>query len=287
MIARKFWLINSLGNKLDLTNTNYRFSLLEPEGLGFVEKLNTTRMGNKESIDSREYDFPEIEGTIAFYGLTKGEIYQDYYDLVDFIRFVPLKLYYQTPNSFDSFYCEGEIIKIEKSEINDRLMRCPITFHATSFWISESKSETIRNIEVSNFSFPFTFPFMLGESSFSNISIFNNGTLPIGFKIEIDGEVVNPSYHVSDVNGNRYGSGKFIGTFDYVLIDSDRKDESIILKRNGVVLSNPANYQEWNLTADEITFIQLRPGQNKISFSFDGTFDGTINISWEDNRVSV
>lgn len=287
MNTRKFWLVNSLGTKLDLTKTSLSFSLVDPEGLGFVEELSTTRMGNKENVDTEEFVLPEIRGTIAFYGFTKAEIYQNYYDLLDFVRFTPLKLYYQTPNTFDYFYCDVYVTKLEKTEIKNRIMKCPIVFHATSFWMSEEKIRTIQNIEVSNFSFPFTFPFMLGESSFSDISVYNNGSLPVGIKIEMNGSIENPSYHVSDASGNRYGSGKFNGTFDYVFIDSDRKNEKIILKRNGVVLSNPANYQEWNLVTEEITFIQLRPGQNKLSFSFDGTFDGNIVVSWEDNRVSV
>lgn len=287
MNTRKFWLINSLNNKLDLNDTSIDFSMVDPEGLGFTKNLNTTRMGNKENVDSEEYVMPDIKGNIAFYGATKGDIYQDYFDLVDFIRFTPLRLYYLTPNTYDSFYCDVEVVKLEKTEIKNRIMECPITFHATSFWMSEEKSETIQDVEVSNFTFPFTFPFMLGEGSFSNISIYNNGSLPVGMRIEMNGAIVNPSYHVFDSNGNKYGSGKFNGTFDYVYVDSDSKNEQIILENGGVVLSNPANYQEWNLVADEITFIQLRPGQNKLSFSFDGTFDGNIVVSWEDNRVSV
>ena len=287
MNTRKFWLINSLDNKLDLNSLNADFSLTDPEGLGFSKNLNTTRMGNKEEIDSAEYIFPEIKGTITFYGSSNAEIYQRYFDLVDFVRFTPLKLYYQTPNTFDSFYCDVDVIRLEKTEIKNKMMECPITFHATSFWMSKEKSETIQNVEVSNFSFPFTFPFMLGESSFSNINVYNNGALPVGMRIEMNGNIVNPSFHVSDNKGNRYGSGRFNGEFDYVFVDSDSKDEKIILKRNGVILSNPANYQEWNLVAEEITFIQLRPGQNKLSFYFDGTFDGNIVVSWEDNRVSV
>lgn len=287
---RKFWFINSLNEKYELTNRNSKIFLNAPTGLGFSKQFITTRYRSFERVLNVEYNMPTPSGELLFYERGNNVIYQDYQDFIQFIKHRPLKFYYQLPNSFDSYYIDCEIAQIDKSEIGtDTILHCPIIIKGNSFWKNAKENELVvsQEIEGDAKTYPYTYPYTYGGNSFSHIDISSNGTLESGFEFIIEHEVSNPTLSLYQ-NNVKYGEIKINGTYDRVIVNTKDGEQSIYLEYQGSVIANPTSYFDLSGNGDYITpFPKLNVGNSVLTFSYGGEYEDEIKIRWNDIYSSV
>lgn len=291
---RKYWLINSLGERYDLTNNKLFHFLNQPEGLGFERQYTSEKVGNSEIITSQSFNLTDISGEIVFYNNTNGLIYQDYQDFIQFAKYKPLELHLLTPNSLDDYYCEVLFIIANKKDTNyeDNANHVGVTFHRLTQWLtSNDYNITLRKeTSVDGKYYPLVRPYHYSGTTLSNTPIVNNGTDDIGFIFTIDGYVQNPVFTLTQA-GEQYGIFKLNGSFDYVQINSVEQIDSLYLENNGSVIANPERYQDFSIANGQayLTWCKFRVGESIFNFTCGNidTFNGTINISFKNSFVTV
>lgn len=283
-MVRKFWLINSKGDKFDITSKNSKLFLYAPMGLGFIKDIDTLRRGNSTEVRAIQYEMPVISGELLFSESLSG-MYQDYQNFIQFAKHRPLKLYYQTPNTFDSWYVDCEIASLEKGDVNfeDRLLHCPISFLATSFWQTAKEYDlAVEEQIVGGKIYPYTYPFTYEGNSFAHIDLISSGTLESGFRFEINDIVTNPTLSLYQ-NDEKYGEIKILGTYDMIKVDTRDGKESLYLEYQGSAIANPTSYFDLSSNGQyETPFPKLRVGDNVLTFSYGGVFTSAIHIKWQD-----
>ena len=302
MAYRQFKLINSLGQVYTLTDQNFKVFLNNPTGLGMRKNISGIRVGNRYKINKREYDLPRPGGELVFYDDINEDKYSKYIEFVQFASHYPLKLYYYVPNNdiseqdSNAIYLNCEVQILNKDEVKtDSLLRVPVTFLATTFWLAAKESRIYINeqdVGDGQFTFPLSFPFSFGSDPLRNIKFPNNGTLVTPLTYELNGLCINPYIRLYDENFVEYGAARFIGNFDYIYVNSNDNEEQIILKYNGSELSNPANYQDLTIgNVDEeddyfLTFLKVKPGISYASVTFGNNFEGSIELKWRDEYAT-
>lgn len=295
---RKFRLKNSNNEYYDLANSKQKHFLYSPAGLGFSGQTYGYRFRNRKYVKETEFELPTVSGTMVFHADTIEENYALYYDFMSFIEHTPLEIYYLTPQNPDNWnyskYAECDAVQIDKTETDQEtpMLRAPIKFECRTFWRDKTiKTYTAKpGITGDQLQIPMTFPFWFGLDSLRGIVIYNDGTVEAPLTVEIKGSCVNPTYKLFDENGVEYGACKLDGTFSSVKVETDT--ETITLKRNGVVLSNPAKYEDLtigNLDQDDyyLTFLSLKPGKNLMTASLGSSFSGSVVFSWRDEWISI
>ena len=248
-MIRKFWLENSLGNKFELTDKNFKYFLNAPNNLGFVKDISTISFGNVERIVGEKYQHINPTGELIFCNSNDGN-YEDYYKYIQFIRYQPIKFYYLPPNTFNPYYQEGTIAQTDKSETSPTgEMRCPFYFKPVTHWLTSDFNELNLTSQMTGDgkTYPNSYPYHYSGNTLSEISLSNDGSLPVGFILEITGSTTDPQWSLYEENGNEYGKGKLNGTFDYVRIDSRDANEGIYLENGGSVIANPSSYQDLSI----------------------------------------
>ena len=290
---RKLWLVNSLGNTYELSNPENKVFLDGPSGLGFTSVYSSERLGSSELITFTDTRLPDVSGTLLFYLDTNGFVYNEYQNFIQFIKFKPLELHYKTPNQMGSFYSEVIITKLEKSEnTKSGIMRCPITFHRTTNWLNDEDFTIIltNTREGSGKNYPVNRPYYYVGTDLSNTPITVRGTDSVGFIFEIEGDVTNPYFALTQ-NNNRYGVCRINGNYDYLRINSNDYAESIYLENDGVIIANPEQYQDYSVRDGTayLTWIKLKVGESIFTFNCGNldTFDGRITIRYKNSYVSV
>lgn len=291
---RKHWLINSLGQRYDFTKDNSKLLFSRPQGFGFRREYETIKVGNSELVMSQQFDLTDITGQLLFYrDQDAGDIYQDYRDFVKFIRFKPLMFYQLTPNDIDPFYCDVLLTNIDKPDIGENgILTVGVTFHRLTEWLNaEDYSILLTNQAVGTGKYyPLERPYHYAGTSLQNTPIHNEGTDDVGFIFEIVGEVQNPKFTLTQM-GEQYGVCKINGTYDYVLLNSVEKNETLYLENNGSAISNPERYQDFTVRNGlaYLTWCKFKVGETILNFTCGNidTFDGYISVRFKNSYVSV
>lgn len=296
MEYRKFWLVNALGNKYEFTSKNSKTFLSSPQGLGFVRSFTSQQIGNSEIVLSQQFSLTDVSGELLFYKETNGGQYQDYQDFIQFVKYKPLELHYQTPNELDSYYSEVLFIQADKGEISlDGILHIGVVFHRLTQWLTDKDyTITLTNTPTDDGKYyELVRPYHYAGTNLSNTPIINNGTDDIGFIITIDGGtngVQNPTFSLTQ-EGDTYGICKINGTYDFVQINSVENVEDMYLERNGATITNPEQYQDFTIAngSSYITWCKLRVGTSIFNFTCGNidTFDGTITVSFKNSFVSI
>ena len=294
---RKFWIINSLGNRFDLIDNNEnKCILVNPAGLGFSRSYSVVNIGSSELLTDYNLEMVDFTGELVFYDDSNGKKYQNYENFVQFVKYKPLQMYYQPPNVLEdsAFYADVLLVSTEKTEISsdDSTLRIPLTFHRLSQWLTASDIiYTLTNdpIDAGKY-YELVRDYHYTGTNLSNTVINVTGTNDIGFTFIIEGEVQNPKFTLTQ-NGEEYGICKIDGTYDFVRIDSEETVESIYLERNGSTISNPESHQDFTVVNGHsyITWCKLRVGETLFNFTCGNidTFDGVLKISFKNSYASV
>ena len=294
MEYRKFFLVNALGNTYHFTEKTINNVFLNaPQGFGLSRSFSSLKVGNSELVTSQQFNLTDITGELLFYADKNGSKYQDYQDFIQFIKFKPLEFHYQTPNQLNSYYCDVLLTQLSKGEVGtDRILRVPIVFHRLTEWLDDSGySITLTNTASGTGKhYELVRPYHYAGTNLSNTPINNNGTDDVGFVIEINGEVQNPQFTLTQ-RGEQYGICKINGTYDYVMIDSVERTESLYLERNGSAITNPEQYQDFTIRNGNayLTWCKFRVGETIFNFTCGNidTFDGTVTIRFKNSYASV
>lgn len=293
MEYRKHWLINALGGKYEFTNQNSKIFLNNPQGFGFRRQYTSQKVGNSELITSQQFTLTDIQGELLFYADTVGAMYEDYQQFIQFAKYKPLEFHYQTPNQLTSYYCDVLFIQADKGEVNtDGMLHIPVIFHKLTEWLDDTDyTVVLRNVPIGEGKYyELVRPYHYAGTNLSGTPIVNSGTDDVGFIITIDGEVQNPQFTLTQY-GDSYGICKINGTYDYLQIDSVERTEKIYAERNGSVITNPEQYQDFTIRNGNayLTWCKFRVGETLFSFTSGNidTFDGTITIQFKNSYVTV
>lgn len=296
---RKLWLINSLGNRYNFTERETNIFLQDLSGFGFNRNYSVQQLGNSELITSQQFALTDIQGDLLFLSSSNGTKYEAYQNFIQFIKYKPLELHYQTPNvqENDAFHSDVLITQISKGEVdNDGVLHCPIVLHRTSQWLTDKDyTITLTNTSTDDGKYyPLNRPYHYAGTNLSNTIITNNGTDDVGFVITIDGGttgVQNPTFTLTQ-SAEQYGVCKITGTYGYVMIDSVEKSETLYLENTGgSVITNPKSYQDFSVANGQsyITWCKFKVGQTIFNFTCGNIdrFDGSITITFNNSYVSV
>lgn len=294
MAYRKMWLINSLGNRYDFTSRNSRGFLHTPEGFGFNRTFTSLKVGNSELVTSHQFNLTDIKGELLFADGSNGDKYQAYYDFIQFAKYKPLSFHYLTPNNLNAYHCDVIFTQAEKGEVafEDSMLHIPIVMHRLTEWLNDvDESYVMTNDPLDEGKYhDLIYDYHYAGTNLSNTPINNNGTDDVGFILEITGEVENPQFSLTQ-GGETYGICKINGTYDYVMIDSIERTESIYLEYNGSAITNPEQYQDFTIRngASYLTWLKLRVGQSQFSFTCGNidTFDGTVVLRFKNSFGTV
>ena len=291
---RKHWLINALGERYDFTNENSKWFLENPKGFGFKRAYSSQSVGNSELITSQQFTLTDIQGELLFYADSTGSKYEDYQNFIQFAKYKPLEFHYQTPNQLTSYFCDVLFVQADKGEVSpeDSMLHIPVTFHKLTEWLDDTDyTVVLRNEPIGEGKYyELIRPYHYAGTNLSGTPIVNNGTDDVGFILTIDGEVSNPQFMLTQY-GDSYGICKINGTYDFLQIDSVERTEKIYAERNGSVITNPEQYQDFTIRNGNayLTWCKFRVGETLFSFTCGNidTFDGTIQINFKNSFVSV
>lgn len=290
---RKFWLINSLGNRYDLANRDTFAFLHQPNGLGFSRNYAIQKVGNSELVTSQTFELTDVKGEIIFYKDGNGSKYQEYQNFIQFVKYKPLELHYQTPNQIDDYYCDVLFTQADKTEITeDGILRVPVVFHRLTEWLtSKDYTVVLTNDPIDEGKhYELVRDYHYAGTNLSNTRINNIGTDDVGFVIEVDGECTNLFFTITQ-GGDTYGVCKILGTYDFIRIDSVEMTENIYLERNGSVIANPESFQDFTAANGNsyITWCKFRVGESilNITMSNINDFNGRVIVSFKNSFATV
>ncbi len=295
MAYRKFWLTNGENEKYDITDFYNTALAINPAGLGASATVSLSRLGNSRMANSLQWELTDITLDLLFTNDGRNAVaYDQYKKFLNFTSKLPLFLHYQTPDMTTSNYFKEVIMtNIEKTEVTPDIntLVCPVTLTPLTMW--KSSAETIIEVSANKGkgkSYQLKRPYIYAGDDLENIILNNNSNISIPMIIEIDGLCENPYYTLYDYRLNQYGAGRFLGTFDYVYINSEDLNEDIQLRQDAAFLPNAVSYQDASIAVQGqvyLTFLYLSPGKNTMKFNFANSFKGKVTIRMRDNYVSV
>ncbi len=268
MIYRKFWIINSKGERWDLTEHDLLTFLNNPAGLGLKKTIDSVRYGERAVKTSETYDIPAPSGELLFYDAANMDRYHMYNLFCRFIVNTPLVLHYKTPNNL--FTLECEVSDLQKTETkDDNIMRCNVTFTGLGFW----KGETLTLTGTSN-----------------TYTIENDSDFPVGFEITVEGSLTNP-YFTLEQDGELYGEAKFddATAFSSVYVNSNDGEQNVELMQGTSVIPNPLSYQDLSISNGSIyvTFVKLARGESTLTIGMDSGSISKVTVVYTPQYRSV
>lgn len=288
---RKFYLVNGNGTTQTLTDPKVKVFADNPSGLGFNTAASYLRLGNESLLTYQQYSMVQKNFDIKFYEDSIDKMYDQYNKFIKFLTIKPIYLLYEVNKKV--YRMKVNVESLSKGQIShmDGMLTCQISMAPLTFWednVANIIEVTKQSLEGK--SYELERPYSYGSLTTDNVEINSIGTLDAALKITITGAATNPQYNLYDENDTLYGSGKIIGQYDYISVDADEAEESIVLKKNGVIVENPYNYQDLTVGIPGetyVTFLKMKPGNNRMSFNLDAGFNGNIKIEWRNRYVSV
>lgn len=263
-MIRKLTLTNANNETWTFTNRQIRSFLANPQGLGFETELEVIQYGYRANVVKESIAFPNPSGEIVIYDSENAGRYEMYNDFVRFVSYAPLILEYEIPTSpAQTFTLDCYVTSLSKTESTaQNLMLCDVQFQGLGLW--KGTEATISD-------------------SATTYTIKNEGDVPVGFEITIEGSLENP-YFILEQNGEAYGEGKFDDStaFDSVYVNSKDGEQNIELTQGGSVLANPLSYQDLSISNGSIyvTFVKLMRGESTLTIGMDSGSLSSVNISF-------
>ncbi len=183
---RKFYLENENQVRFDMNTTECFFS--NPSGLGLATNTAYIKVGSYYQLDNQEDAQGKISGKIVF----AVEQYENYRKFINFIqKSKELKLIY-IPLSTE-YFRDIDVIDVEKSEISEGALECPITFSCKSFFYTSNQRKFIIEPLSDEPRFDTAYwGLVFNDYSNREIIIDNTGHLEAGIKLDMYGYLINP-----------------------------------------------------------------------------------------------
>lgn len=189
MNVRKFLLENEKGQQFDMNNYKESCMLTAPTGLGYSNKSDFGQIGNTFIEILRKTERKDIGGIVNFKSYDKCK---------EFINFIEqsnkLKFIYMIPfeNGYKTYYRDVSIADFQKTEIQARVLSCPIIFNALSLWYEENViNYDIQPLE-NEIRWDFKWDSRFSDYNTRTLSYINEGHVEAPILVEMNGPLVNP-----------------------------------------------------------------------------------------------
>lgn len=258
---RNFYFENEIGQRIDCQKINGNLFFYNVSGLGYEEEIEYEQVDDNFIVNKRRMKQNQINGDLEFYNMT----YDEYCNFVDFILSASsLKLVYVPKKTIRTeYYRDIDLFKIDKGEEDEyKTLVCPISMNATSLWY-EAKEVVYAIDTVDNeLRWDFEWDAIFTAYDDRNITFENKGHVEAPFKLELDGEVINPI--ITILEGNKEVkqldlTGLTINSGEKFVYDTKGPFQSIYKLSHGEKI-NLFNF----LNPNFINFYKLRKGESTI-----------------------
>lgn len=274
-MVREFYIENETGQRFSMMDIEKGCFLSSPSGLGYSYDIEYAQIGDNFIQNIRKLTQGQISGELIF------KEYDNYKSFVDFIEgATTLKIVYKVPfkDGYTEYFKDVDISSVEKGEIGtDGVLRVPVILNCKSLWY-EAK-EVIYTIDSISNEVRWDFDWNSIFTAYDNRNIIfeNKGHAEAPFKLELNGEVVNPIITILedeietkklDLTGLAIAEGE---KFIYNTKDTEQE----IVKISGDNKTNLFNF----LNPNFVNFFKLRKGASTIRLEAEGEItNGKITI---------
>lgn len=274
-MVREFYIENELGQRFSMMDIEKCCFLSSPIGLGYSNNIQFIQIENDFIEDIKKIAQGQISGELIF------KRYDNFKKFIDFIEGAnELKLVYKVPLESETieYYKDVNVSTVEKGEFGtDGVLRIPITFMCKSLWY-EAK-ELVYNIDSVTNELRWDFEWNSAFTSYDNRNIVfeNKGHTEAPFKLELNGEVINPKITI-------FEDEKEVGKLDLTGLTINSEEKFIyntkdtgeqIYKEGAMGKENLFNF----LNPNFINFYKLRKGVSKIRLEADNEItNGKLTI---------
>lgn len=284
---RTFLLIDKNGTSYDITVKKSAF-FYGVTGLGYEKETEFQRIKERFALLKKDFVQQKIIGTVKFW---QPDAEADYFNFAQFCQNSPLKMVYN-PNSgsvissgvdkayvegttlflpskylsFDNYYRDGYITKIERSDgVGDSLV-VQIEFTSTTPWYKQISQYNMGGQSQGSKKYNYKYSYNYGGGVTNTVSVESDSRQLSPAKIVIIGPATNPSWS-HYVEGVLVSSGKLNGTVlanHRLVIDTTTIPYSI--KEFDAYGNFVADmYQQSDFSTER--FVRIQYGKNMISVS--------------------
>lgn len=268
-MVREFYIENDLGQRFSMMDIENGCFLSSPTGLGYSYDIDYAQIGNNFIPNIRKITQGQIGGELIF---------KNYDNYKKFINFVEsgneLKFVYKVPydNNSTEFFKDIDVSIVDKTEIGvNGVLIVPATFNAKSLWYEAREIVYTINDSVSDDELRWDFSWDAVFTSYNsrNMDFENKGHEEAPFKLELDGEIVNPSIAIIE-DGEETKKldldGLTIQEGEKLVYNTKDTEQEIYKKTTSNTKVNLFNF----LNPNFINFFKLRKGLSTIRLESDG-----------------
>lgn len=303
---RYFLLENSVGDRLDITTTEFLFH--DIEGLGFEEEVEFRRIGPVWRLNSAKFNQTHITGKMCLTDNGDTTPYQKYEYLRGFISRAPLTLiYYPHGYGTTAYRKRVRVTSITKTEINKYgVLDDSIDFTPYTPWYEAISVENVPEEVDENAKWIWDIGYMwrdsendpisgtgiykFGGESRNNIDIECTSNAKGLIKLSIFGPIQNPSwFHY--VDGVLVADGGFSSVSQFELLDGecltiDNTDGEF--KMTVINLSTGVSRNVYSLRDfDKTCFFTLREGLNTLAVRSEDSTPVKIKVEGQIHYATV
>lgn len=225
---RTFMLIDKNGNTYDVTVKNKSF-FYGITGLGYEKEADFQRIKDRFALLRKNFVQQKIVGTVKFW---QSGAETEYFNFAQFCQNSPIRMVYNPQSgsviatsydkayaegttiylpskylSYDNYYRNGYITKIERSDGVGDVLTCQIEFTATTPWYKERSAYNVGGQSQGAKKYSYSYPYNYGGGVTNTVTIDSDSRQPSPVKIIIMGKATNPTWnHYHD--GVLVSSGK-------------------------------------------------------------------------------
>ena len=274
-MVREFYIENDKGQRFSMMDIENSCFLNSPSGLGYSYNTEYAQIGDNFIQNIRKITQGSISGELIF------KKYDNYKLFIDFIESATdLKFVYKVPfeDGYKEYFKDIDISSVEKTEIEEgNILRVPVNFNCKSLWY-EAKDVVITIDPVTNelrWNFQWNPLFVAYDNR--NIIFENKGHTEAPFKLELNGEVVDPIISIleDDIITKELNLTGLTISQGEKFIYNTKDTEQEIYKTSDNVKTNLFDF----LNPNFINFYKLRKGVSTIKLEADGEItSGKITI---------
>jgi hypothetical protein len=266
---RQFALINSIGQRYDLMDTDY--FLYDPEGLGFKKGTKYQEVGNIFVPYLDRYKQPEPKGIIRF---DNPGAYDKYYEFARFISKAPIRLEYTPADA--TYYLDCIVSELKKTELQGEGLNCEIEFNALGFYYQVTNlvsADDDTNGKVYGYTYNYQYSDVMPGTVVKDV----DSMIESPCIITIYGPAINPVWR-HYVNNVLIATGKCnitLLTGHNLVINTASATYSITEQDEyGNVIFD--RYQDSDFSTER--FFLLRNGNNRIAVAHDGVMPPKLKV---------
>jgi len=265
-MVREFYIENDAGQRFSMMNIEEGCFLNSPTGLGYGYDIGYSQIGDEFIQNIRKITQGKVNGELI------SKTYDNYKKFIDFVESAQdLKLVYKVPfeKGFTEYFKDVDISSVDKTEKGtDGVLRVPVVFNCKSLWY-EAKEVVYTIDPVSNeLRWDFRWDAMFTAYDNRNIIFDNKGHTEAPFKLELDGEVVDPIITIledDEVVKELNLARLTIAQGEKFVYNTKDTEQTIYKEANGLKTNLFAF-----LNPNFINFYKLRKGASTIRLEADG-----------------